>query len=99
MNYAVALPDTQGRYCYLTRGKGDPPRSYDPKLANRYKTKATAKAAITRALKRSGRKRAFVVIPYPEYAKTNHPNWLAPESWGFRCMCHLCLESRKIVTR
>ena len=64
--FAVALPDTRGAYCYLTRGDGDPPRTYDPKHANRYKTRAAAEAAIVRARKTTPfRERTMLVVSHP----------------------------------
>jgi hypothetical protein len=64
--FAVALPDTRGVHCYLTRGDGDPPRTYDPKHANRYKTRAAAEAAIVRARKTTPfRERTMLVVPHP----------------------------------
>lgn len=66
-DFAVALPDNRGVHCYLSKGDGDPPRSYLPKFANRYKSISTARAAITRAIKRTPfRKRTMVVVPFPE---------------------------------
>lgn len=47
------MPDTRGKYCYLTRGFGDPPRTYDKKQASRYKTMRAAKIAMTKAKKTS----------------------------------------------
>jgi hypothetical protein len=64
--YAVAMPDTQGNFCYLTLGDGDPPRTYTPEHANRYKSERTAKAAMTRARKTSPFKdRSMVIVPHP----------------------------------
>ena len=68
--FAVALTDTNGRHCYLTTGDGDPPRTYNPKFANRYKTSPAASAAITRAMKRTPfRKRKMIVVPFPTSSK------------------------------
>lgn len=67
MNYAVTIASIQDSPCYLTRGDGDPPRTFDPKHANPYKTIAAAKAAITRAKKTTPLKeRIFKIVPYPE---------------------------------
>jgi hypothetical protein len=64
--FAVGMPDTRGTYCYLTTGEGDPPRTYTPEHANRYKSERAAKAAMTRARKRTPLKDRFmVVVPHP----------------------------------
>jgi hypothetical protein len=64
--FAVAMPDTRGTYCYLTTGDGDPPRTYTPEHANRYKSERAAKAAMTRARNRTPLKDRFmVVVPHP----------------------------------
>jgi len=64
--FAVAMPDSRGDYCYLTTGSGDPPRTYTPEHANRYKSERSAKAAMTRARKKSPLKDRFmVVVPHP----------------------------------
>lgn len=64
--FAVAMPDTRGTYCYLTTGDGDPPRTYTPEHANRYKSERAAKAAMTRARKSTPLKGRFmVVVPHP----------------------------------
>ena len=66
MTYAVAMPDTHRNSCYLTRGFGDPPRTYDPEHANRYSTEALARRAITVAKKRTPFKdRQMKVVPHP----------------------------------
>lgn len=64
--FAVALPDTRGRHCYLTDGDGDPPRTYTPKHANSYPTRLAAAAAIIDARKLTPfRPRAMIVVPHP----------------------------------
>jgi len=66
--YAVEMRDTQGRPVYLTRGFGDPPRTYLIQFANRYKTEATARAAITRAEKTTPfKKRGMKVVVHPMF--------------------------------
>lgn len=70
--FAVAMPDTRGNYCYLTTGDGDPPRTYTPKHANRYKSERAAKAAITRARKLTPLKDRLMLI-------VGHPEALQPE--------------------
>lgn len=71
--FAVALPDTRGRHCYLTTGDGDPPRTYAPKHANRYKTRAAAEAAIVRARKTTPlRERTMIVVPHPANTGVSH---------------------------
>ena len=66
MTYAIAMPDTQGGTAYLTRGDGDPPRTYDPSHANRYRSLATAKAAMTRARRMSPLKeRRMNIVEHP----------------------------------
>lgn len=64
--YAVALPDTVGRHCYLTDGEGDPPRCYTPKLARSFATIPQAEAAIVEARKTTPfRPRTMIVVPHP----------------------------------
>ena len=64
--FAVALPDTRGRHCYLTEGEGDPPRTYTPEHANRYPTRLAAAAAIIEARKLTPlRPRVMIVVPHP----------------------------------
>lgn len=68
--FAVAMPDTRGAFCYLTTGDGDPPRTYTPEHANRYKSERAAKAAMTRARKKTPLKDRFmVVVPHPANAE------------------------------
>jgi len=69
-SYAVEMRDTQGRPVYLTRGFGDPPRTYLPEFANRYKTKASARTAITRAKKTTPLKERGMKV-------AEHPMWEA----------------------
>ena len=60
------MRDTRGTPVYLTRGFGDPPRTYLIQHANRYKTESTALAAITRAKKTSPfKKRVMKVVVHP----------------------------------
>jgi len=64
--FAVALPDTRGRNCYLTDGDGDPPRSYTPEHATSYPTRLAAAGAIIEARKLTPfRPRVMVVVPHP----------------------------------
>jgi len=64
--FAVALPDTRGRHCYLTDGDGDPPRTYTPEHANSYPTRLAAAAAIIVARKLTPfRPRTMIVVPHP----------------------------------
>ncbi len=64
--FAVALPDTRGRHCYLTDGDGDPPRTYTPEHANSYPTRLAAAAAIIEARKLTPfRPRTMIVVPHP----------------------------------
>jgi len=68
MTYAVELPDHIHKpRCFLaTWNHGDPPRTFTPECARRYKTEAAAKAAITRALKTCPIKpRKMIVVPHP----------------------------------
>jgi hypothetical protein len=66
--YAVEMLDTQGRSVYLTRGSGDPPRTYLMQFANRYKTEATARAAIARAKKKTPfKRRGMKVVVHPMF--------------------------------
>ena len=66
MKYAVALPDTQGRHCYLTDGEGDPPRTYRPEHATSYPTIKAAWMAIAAARKLTpNRDRKMLVVPHP----------------------------------
>jgi CxxC motif-containing protein (DUF1111 family) len=64
--FAVALPDTRGRHCYLTDGDGDPPRTYTPEHATSYPTRLAAAAAIIEARKRTPfRPRTMIVVSHP----------------------------------
>jgi hypothetical protein len=72
--FAVALPDTRGRHCYLTEGEGDPPRTYTPEHATSYPTRLTAAAAIIEARKLTPfRPRTMIVVPHPANAESIHP--------------------------
>lgn len=67
MSYAVTIACIGSMPCYLTTGWGDPPRTFMPSHASRYKTLSSAKAAITRAKKTTPLKeRIFEIVPYPE---------------------------------
>ena len=69
--FAVALPDTRGRYCYLTTGEGDPPRTYSPEHANSYPTRIAAAASIIEARKLTPLKpRTMIVVPHPSNVQT-----------------------------
>jgi hypothetical protein len=67
--YVIEMRDTQGRPVYLTRGFGDPPRTYLPEFANRYKTEASARSAITRAKKTTPFKERGMIVAM-------HPMWV-----------------------
>ncbi len=47
--YVLALPDTRGRYTYVTQGDGDPPRTYDLTHATRHLTREHAEIARLKA--------------------------------------------------
>lgn len=64
--YAVEMRDTRDRPHWLTRGFGDPPRTYIIQHANRYATESAAKAAITRAKKTTPfKERGMKVVVHP----------------------------------
>jgi hypothetical protein len=70
--FAVALPDTRGRHCYLTEGDGDPPRTYTPEHATSYPTRLAAAAAIIEARNLTPfRPRTMIVVPHPANKETD----------------------------
>lgn len=68
MTYAVELPDRiQKERCFLATWRdGDPPRTFSPEHARRFKTQNAACKAITRALLTCQIKpRKMIVVPHP----------------------------------
>ena len=68
MTYAVELPDRiQAERCFLATWRdGDPPRTFSPEFARRFKSQSAACAAIARALRTCPIKpRKMIVVPHP----------------------------------